>query len=105
MLAIMLRQKKTLKRSVEIVKQIIIAQQKLFDEVFVEDTLGIQAILHQMIHGKPHDKSIKLYQYLLECFLFSGGGDQSNLAYYVKQKYKPTFNRVKQAVTAPIARN
>jgi hypothetical protein len=53
-----------------------------------------------MIHGKPQHKSIKLYQYLLKCFLFSGGGDQSNLAYYVKQKYQPTFNRVKRAVIA-----
>ena len=53
-----------------------------------------------MIHGKPHHKSIKLYQYLVEAFLLSGGGDQSNQGYYAKQNHKPTFNRVKQAVKA-----
>ena len=53
-----------------------------------------------MIHGKPHHKSIKLYQYLVEAFLLSGGGDQSNHGYYAKQNHKPTFNRVKQAVKA-----
>jgi hypothetical protein len=97
MLAIMTHQKYALKRSIEIVKAIIIAQHKLFDAVFSENTPEIQAILHQMIHGKPHHKSFKLY-YLLKCFLFSGGGDQSNLAYYVKQKYQPTFNRIRRAV-------
>lgn len=30
----------------------------------------------------------------------AGGGDQSNLAYYAKQQYKPTFHRVKRAITA-----
>jgi len=85
-------------RSVEIVKQIINSHQKLFDLVFSEDTPEIQAILDQMIHGKPHRKSIKLYQYLLGCFLFAGGGDQSNLGYYANQRVKPTFNRVKRAL-------
>jgi len=51
-----------------------------------------------MIHGKLHHKSIKLYQYLMEAFLLSGGGDQSNQGYYAKQTHKPTFNRVKRAV-------
>ena len=53
-----------------------------------------------MIHSKLHHKSIKLYQYLMESFLLSGGGDQSNYGYYVKQKRKPTFNRVKRALKA-----
>jgi hypothetical protein len=53
-----------------------------------------------MIHSKLYQKSIKLYQYLLEAFLLSGGGDQSNQGYYAKQKRKPTFNRVRQAVKA-----
>jgi len=53
-----------------------------------------------MISGKPHHKSIKLYQYLLGSFLFTGGGDQSNLGYYAKQRVKPTFNRVKRALKA-----
>ncbi len=76
------------------------AYQKLFDDVFDDDTPEMQAILNQMIHGKPQHKSIKLYQYLLKSFLFAGGGDQSNLAYYAKQRYKPTYNRVKRAIKA-----
>ena len=86
--------------SIEIVKQIIMAHQKLFVEVYLTDSPEVEAILHQMIHGKLHHKSIKLYQYLVEAFLLSGGGDQSNHGYYAKQKHKPTFNRVKQAVKA-----
>ena len=73
-------------------------QQKLFDDVFHGDTPERQAILNQMMHGKPQHKSIKLYQYLLKSFLFAGGGDRSNLVYYAKQQHKPTFNRVKQAI-------
>ena len=96
----MLSQNQATKRSIELVKQVIIAHQRLFDEAFVEDTPGIQAILDQMIHGKPHHKSLNLYQYLLGCFHFAGGGDQSNLGYYAKQRVKPTFNRVKRAVKA-----
>ena len=67
---------------------------------YLTDSPEIEAILHQMIHGKLHHKSIKLYQYLLESFLLSGGGDQSNHGYYAKQQHKPTFNRVKQALKA-----
>lgn len=93
-------QTKSLKLSIETVKQVIMAQQKLSDNVFNDDSTEIQAILHQMMHGKPHHKSIKLYQYLLESFLFAGGGDQSNLTYYAKQQYKPTYNRVLRAVKA-----
>jgi len=84
--------------NIEIVKQIVITQQRLFDKVFFEDDPEIQAILHQLIHGKPQYKSLKLCQYLLESFLLAGGGDQSNLAYYAKQQHKPTYNQVKQAV-------
>jgi hypothetical protein len=86
--------------SIEIVKQIIIAHHKLFVEVYLTDSPEIQAILHQMIHAKLHHKSINLYQYLLEAFLLSGGGDQSNQGYYAKQSHKPTFNRVKQVLKA-----
>ena len=67
----MTRQKKASKRNIEIVKQIIRAHQRLFDAVFIEDRPETQAILHQMMHGKPQHKSIKLYQYLLESFLLS----------------------------------
>ena len=101
----MTRQKKASKHSIEIVKQIIRAQQKLFVDPYLTDSTEIQAILHQMMHGKPHHKSIKLYQYFLEAFLHSGGGDQSNRNYYDNQKYKPTFNRVKRALQVGSARN
>ena len=86
--------------SIEIVKQIIMAHQKLFVDIYLTDSPEIEAIVDQMIHGKLHHKSIKLYQYLVEAFLLSGGGDQSNHGYYAKQNHKPTFNRVKQAVKA-----
>jgi hypothetical protein len=72
--------------------------QKLFIDVYLTDSPEIKAILHQMIHGKVHRKSIKLYQYLVEAFLLSRGGDQSNQGYYAKQNRKPTFNWVKQAI-------
>ena len=84
--------------SIEIVKQIIMAHQKLFVDIYLTDSTEIETILQQMIHGKLHHKSIKLYQYLLKAFLLSGGGDQSNHGYYVKQRVKPTFNRVQRAV-------
>jgi len=86
--------------SIEIVKQIIMAHQKLFVDIYLTDSPEIEAIVDQMIHAKLHHKSIKLYQYLMEAFLLSGGGDQSNHGYYAKQRVKPTFNRVKQAVKA-----
>ena len=94
----MTRQKKASKRSIEMVKQIIRAQQKLFVDPYLTDSTEIEAIIHQMMHGKPQHKSIKLYQYFLASFLLSGGGDRSNQNYYHNQKYKPTFNRIKRAV-------
>jgi hypothetical protein len=94
----MTRQHKTSAHNVEIIRQIIIAHQKLFVDIYLTDSPEIEAILHQMIHGKPQHKSIRLYQYLVEAFLLSGGGDQSNQNYYAKQNHKPTFNRVKRAV-------
>jgi len=84
--------------SVEIVKQIIIAHQKLFVGIYLTDSPEIEAILQQVIHAKLHHKSIMLYQYLVEAFLLAGGGDQSNQGYYAKQRVKPTFNRIKQAL-------
>lgn len=96
----MSRQIKAIGHSIEIVNQIIMAHQKLFVDIYLTDSPEIEAILYQMIHGKLHHKSIKLYQYLVEAFLLSGGGDQSNQGYYAKQKHKPTFNRVKQATKA-----
>jgi hypothetical protein len=96
----MLRQSKNSIHSVEIVKQIILAHQKLFVDIYLTDSPEVEAILHQMIYGKPHHKSIKLYQYLVEAFLLSGGGDQSNQNYYAKQNHKPTFNRVRRVVKA-----
>ncbi len=96
----MTRHKQASRRSIEMVKQIIRAYQKLFVDPYLTDSTEIEAILHQMQHGKLHHKSIKLYQYFLESFLLSGGGDQSNQNYYNNQKYKPTFNRVKRALQA-----
>jgi hypothetical protein len=84
--------------SIEIVKQIIMAHQKLFVDIYLTDSPEVEAIVDQMIHAKLPRKSIKLYQYLMESFLLSGGGDQSNHGYYAKQNHKPTFNRVRRAV-------
>jgi hypothetical protein len=89
-----------LNHSVEIVNQIIIAHQKLFVDIYLTNSPEVEAIIHQMIYGKPHHKSIDLYQYLVEAFLLSGSGDLSSQGYYAKQKHQPTFNRVKQAVNA-----
>ena len=94
----MTRQNKASNRSIEIVKQVIMAHHKLFVDSYLTDSTETQAILHQMMHGKPQHKSIMLYQYFLEAFLHSGGGDRSNQNYYHNQKYKPSFNRIKNAV-------
>ena len=63
------------------VKGIIGAHQKLFVDIYLTNSTEVEAILHQMIHGRPHHKSIKLYKYFLESFLLSGGGDLSNQNY------------------------
>jgi hypothetical protein len=65
----MLCQSNKVNHSVEIVKQIIIAHQKLFVDIYLTDSPEVEVILDQMIHGKPQHKSIKLYQYLVESFL------------------------------------
>ncbi len=96
----MKRQKKASEHSVEMVKHIIGAHHKLFVDPYLTDSTENEAILHQMMHGKPQHKSIQLYQYLLESCLLAGGGDQSNLTYYANQQYQPTFNRIKQVVKA-----
>src|SRR5674476_494738 len=84
--------------SINIVKQIIMAHQKLFVDIYLTDSPEVEAIVDQMIHAKLPHKSIKLYQYLMEAFILSGGGDQSNQGYYGNQRVKPTFNRVRQAL-------
>lgn len=96
----MLRHSKKIEHSIEAIKQIIIAHQKLFVEIYLRDSPDVEAIIYQLIHGKPQYKSIKLYQYLVEALLLSGGGDQSNQGYYAKQSHKPSFNRIKRAVKA-----
>jgi len=50
--------------SIEIVNQIILAHQKLFVDIYLTDSPEIEAIVDQMIHGKLHHKSIKLYPVL-----------------------------------------
>jgi hypothetical protein len=99
-IVIMSRQTKAMSHSIEIVRLIITAHQKLFVDIYLTNSPEIEAIIEQMIHAKLHHKSIRLYQYLVEAFLLAGGGDQSNHGYYEKQKVKPTFNRVKRALKA-----
>jgi hypothetical protein len=84
--------------AVHILKKIIENHLRFLDNPFPPNSPELQIIINQLIHGKPHHRSIKLYQYLLECFLLAGGGDQSNLTYFSKQKLKPTFNRVRRAL-------
>jgi hypothetical protein len=52
----MLRHSKKIEHSIETIKQIIIAQQKLFVEIYLRDYPEIEAIIHQMIDGKPQHK-------------------------------------------------
>jgi hypothetical protein len=73
----------------------MMAHKKLFVTVYLTDSPEIEDILHQMIHSKLQHKSIKLYQYLMESFLLSGGGDQSNHGYYAKQKRRSTPYQIK----------
>jgi hypothetical protein len=61
----MILRKKASKRRIEIVKEIIRAHKKLFVDIYLTDSTEAGAIIHQVIHGKPHHKSIKLYQYFL----------------------------------------
>jgi hypothetical protein len=56
----MLCQLKKLNHCGDIVKQIIIAHQKLFVDVHLTDSPEVEVIFHQMIHGKSQHKSIKL---------------------------------------------
>jgi hypothetical protein len=85
---------------VKMIKKVIEDQLKLFDAPFVDDHPELKDILQQMIHGTKATKSIKLYQYLMEAFLYTGGSDQSNMGHYRKQKVKPTFNRIKKALVS-----
>ena len=57
---------------VRMIKKVIEDQIKLFDAPFVNDCPEIKDTLHQMIHGTKATKSIKLYQYLMEAFLYPG---------------------------------
>ena len=99
-IAIMTLQYRFSNRCIGIAKEIIMSHQRLFDDFFHDDSPEIQAIIDQMIHGEPQHKSIKLYEYLLGCFLFAGDVDQSNYSCYAKQRVKPTVNRVKGALQA-----
>ena len=85
---------------VRMIKKVIEDQIKLFDAPFVNDHPELTGILDQMIHGTKATKSIKLYQYLMEAFLYTGGSDQSNMGHYRKQKVKPSFNRIKKALVS-----
>ena len=75
-------------------------QQQLFESPFINDYPELQGIIQQMIHGTKASKSLILYQYLMEAFLYTGGSDQSNMGHYRKQKVKPSFNRIKKALAS-----
>jgi len=85
---------------VEMIKNVIEDQQRLFDAPFINDYPELKGIIQQMIHGTKARKSIKLYKYLMEAFLYTGGSDQSNEGHYRKQKNKPTFNKIRKALLA-----
>ena len=85
---------------VKMIKKVIEDQLKLIGGPFVNDHPELKDILQQMIDGSKARKSIKLYQYLMEAFLYTGGSDQSNMGHYRKQKIKPSFNRIKKALVS-----
>jgi hypothetical protein len=89
-----------MKLKVEMIKKLIESQLRLFAARFVNGHPELKDILQQMIHGTKATKSIKLYQFLMEAFLYTGGSDQSNYSHYRKQKVKPSFNRIKKALLA-----
>ena len=91
--------------AVLIIKKVIENHLRFLDNPFSPNSPELQAIINQLIQGKPHLKSIRLYQYLVESFLLAGGGDQSNLGYYARQKVKPTFNRVRKGLKAAKCQN
>jgi hypothetical protein len=82
------------------IKKVIEDQLKLIGGPFVNDHPELQGILQQMVDGPKARKSIKLYQYLMEAFLFTGGSDQSNEGHYLKQKNKPSFNKIRKALVS-----
>ena len=65
-------------QKVKMIKKLIEDQLRLIEAPFVTDHPELQGILQQMIDGSKARKSIKLYQYLMEAFLYTGGSDQSN---------------------------
>jgi hypothetical protein len=66
-------------RSVEMVKQVIVAHQRLFVEEYLTDSSEIENILHQMIHSKLHHKSIKLYQTCWNPSFYLGAGTSQTM--------------------------
>jgi hypothetical protein len=82
------------------IKKVIEDQLKLIGGPFVNDHPELKDILDQMFNGSKAKKSIKLYQYLMEAFLYTGGSDQSNEGHYRKQKVKPSFNKIRKALVS-----
>jgi hypothetical protein len=89
-----------MKPKVAMIRRLIEDQLELFNAPFVNDYPELKEIIEQMIHGTKGTKSIKLYQYLIESFLLTGGSDASNWGHYRNQKVKPTFNRIKKALVS-----
>lgn len=55
---------------VRMIKKVIEDQVPLFGQPFLTDDWGLKEV---MIHGTKARKSIKLYQFLMEGFLYTGG--------------------------------
>jgi hypothetical protein len=70
------------------VKQVIVAHQRLFVEEYLTDSSEIEAIIHQMIHGKLHHKSIN-YINTDGSLSLSGGGDQSDRLLHEAKPNRP----------------
>ena len=85
---------------VKMIKKVIEDQLRLVEAPFVNDYPVLKGIIQQMIDGSKARKSIKLYQYLMEAFLYTGGSDQSNEGHYLKQKNKPTFNKIRKVLVS-----
>ncbi len=82
---------------VKMIDRLIRDQVKLFPD-FPHNDDGLREVITQVVTGKPGRRMAKLYRCLVESFIMVGGSDQSNQGYYDRQKVKPTYHRIKQAV-------
>jgi hypothetical protein len=82
---------------VKMIDRLIRDQVKLFPD-FPHNDDGLREVITQVVTGKPGRRMAKLYQCLVESFIMVGGSDLSNQGYYDRQKVKPSYHRIKQAV-------